>query len=416
MLGQVLDKLDAWVGRSFLIASFFPFLIFLAANAVTAQLITPDIAQYVVSYFAGGIYGPISATVTCLAAAAAVAYVTDPVVGLMSRFLEGAYFPRPISDWLATDQTKRIRDLEDATQLAGRTAARLEDYKKQLPAQLRAANDIGVSIGAILKPELIQAAQSRIAPLERKQSRQQPIDLGELKTAAAALQDALKENCADSEQLAPGSNEQDERNSENLYRLFNSLLGLAEYAHLKIVNEYSRNVHEKQMNFAAMELPTEFGNHAAALRAFFENRFQFDFDFFWPIVQLVLQGDQSTMDRLNNNRQKLDFCVRILLYTIVFTATWLAIATFVGRELAVGLIGTAGFLISILWLQIIHSNYRALSELVRSIVIVKRFDVMKALHQRLPANWAEEKQMWKKVTTQLLWGSDAVIDYQHPDK
>jgi hypothetical protein len=79
MFGQVLDKLDTWVGRSFLLASFFPFLIFLGANALMGQVMTPELTKYVMSSFSD--YGPISGLAVWIAAAAAVAYVTDPLIG-----------------------------------------------------------------------------------------------------------------------------------------------------------------------------------------------------------------------------------------------------------------------------------------------------------------------------------------------
>jgi hypothetical protein len=102
----------------------------------------------------------------------------------------------------------------------------------------------------------------------------------------------------------------------------------------------------------------------------------------------------------------------------VFTATWLAVGAMTAdRELTVLLIGTGGFVIVGLWVEIVHSNFRSLSEMIRSIVIVKRFDVLEQLHQPLPESWEEEKKLWDQITTQLLWGSDdAKIKYQHTDK
>ena len=63
MFGQVLEKLDSWFGRSFLLASYFPWLIFAVANAVMAEFMAPETARYVASYFGGGLYGAISGVV-----------------------------------------------------------------------------------------------------------------------------------------------------------------------------------------------------------------------------------------------------------------------------------------------------------------------------------------------------------------
>jgi hypothetical protein len=418
MFGQVLDKLATWVGRPFLLASFFPFLIFLAANAVMAQFLTPGVARSLVDYFKGGVYGPVSATVTCLAAAAAFAYITDPLVAVMTSFLEGAYFPPRVAGWLATDQTKRARDLDENIQRNAEMRGDLAKYKKQLSKELDAANETGLAIGAMRDLTLIVKAQKAIDALARKQSTLKPIGRDELRTAAAKLQLALQNNCMGRHWLAQGATGKEKRYSDKLFQLFSSMISLADYAHKNAVNEYSLKVQEKQMSFALIERPTKFGNYSAALRDFFDERFQFDFDFFWPIVKIVSQSDQKTMDALTDVQQKLEFSIRILLYTIVFTATWLAVGAMTAdRELTVLLIGTGGFVIVGLWVEIVHSNFRSLSEMIRSIVIVKRFDVLEQLHQPLPESWEEEKKLWDQITTQLLWGSDdAKIKYQHTDK
>jgi hypothetical protein len=417
MFGQVLDKLDAWVGRSFLLASFFPFLIFIGANALMARFMTPEALGYLVSYFPGGASGPIGAVAVGLASAAAFAYLTDPLVAVTTKFIEGAYFPSPIGGWLATDETKKARDLSDEEQRLAKMRNDLYRFKQTKSAEMQAAKNSGVAIGAILEPMRILEAEDEIGRLNERQNRQQLIPVADLERAAAALRLALMKNCADLECLAAGAPEHERRRSIQLFGLFRSWTRLVDYAHTKATSEHSLAVYEKQSGFAPIQASTEFGNHAAALRSFFETRFKFDFDFLWPIVQLVAQNDQKMMDALINAKQKLDFCTRILLYTVVFTATWLVVAAATSKEeWTVLVLGTAGFILIVFWLEIIEANYRSVSELIRSIVILKRFDVLKALHQRLPETWAEEKKLWGEITLQLLWGSDAEIKYQHSDK
>jgi len=344
MFGQVLDKLDAWVGRSFLLASFFPFLIFLAANAMMAQFMTPDAAKYAISYFEGGVYGPINTTVTCLAAAAAFAYVTDPLSVVMTRFLEGAYFPPRVAAWLATDQTKKVRDLEEGYSAPGKMRAEIVAYKKRMTAELKAANDSGVAIGDIRDPTLIGNAQDEIAKLEQKQDMQQPILLGELETAAVALQAALAKNCADTDRLAAGATESDKNNSQKLRHLFTSMVRTVDYAHKKIVNNYSLTVYEKQMNFPPIELPTEFGNHAAALRSLISTSFG-------PSYRLSCRAIKKRWTRLPMQAEARLLHQDILIHNRVHR-NWLIIAAVTAeRELVVFLIGTAGFLIAALWLE-----------------------------------------------------------------
>ena len=105
------------------------------------------------------------------------------------------------------------------------------------------------------------------------------------------------------------------------------------------------------------------------------------------------------------------------MYTIAFTAIWLIIAFFVAeRPFVAPLLGTLGLMLAAVWLEIIHANYRSFSELVRSIFILKRFETLKQLRQKLPVTWEEEKKTWEQITTQLRWGTGDDIAYQHSDK
>jgi hypothetical protein len=123
------------------------------------------------------------------------------------------------------------------------------------------------------------------------------------------------------------------------------------------------------------------------------------------------------MDALTNAKQKLHFCVRILLYTITFTAIWLLVGVLrADRAWVVLALGTGGLAFSALWLEMVQANYRSLSDLIRSVVILKRFEVLKTLHQPLPQDWEAEQAAWNDLTTQLRWGSDVKITYQHGDK
>lgn len=417
MLTQILDKLDAWVGRSFLLASFFPLLIFVGANALMAQLLMPDAVKQGLQYLADSAYGPISATFVCLAATAALAYVLDPLVGTMTRFLEGRFFPESVARWLSTDQTRKFRDLEEEALTTGRARTAITDGKKQLLARLGTARDAGAASGAMRDAGSIATARTKINELEILQDEQRPIPFDNLQAAAELLIAALEKNCADPG-LLKGDLESEKKGSRSLYAMFVAMRRLLDYAENKASEKNSRAVDERDTAFAIDELPsTNFGNQAAALRGFFQKRFNFDFEFFWPIIQVVLLADAKTMDAIVSAKQKVDFCVRLFMYTIVFTAIWLGAALFLAEHIfVVPLLGTLGFAAAAIWLEIIHANYRAFSEQVRSIVILKRFDVLKQLRIKLPATWEEEKKIWDAITTQLRWGSGDDVAYQHPEK
>jgi uncharacterized Tic20 family protein len=416
MFGQLLEKLDSWVGRSFVLSSFFPLLIFLFANATMALWVIPEASRPVISYIVSSSFGPISILAAFLVAAATLAYVTDPLVDLLTRLLEGDFLPPTIAGWLATDQTKQVQELDENEQRIGRLRAEIFLKKGTITDALSHARARGVAIGAMRNPPLIGVAKTLIDALNAKRDRQQVICVQELEAAARSLADALASNCADEGSMLPGASAPEVTASRTLHLLHSSMRQLIEYAQKKAANDYSRAYDERQQRSALHELPsTRLGNEAAALRSFFDIRFQFNFDFVWPLVLLVLRNDQKATEAIANSKQKLDFCIRLLMYTVLFTVFWLiACAIAVDSELIVIAVGTGGLVLAALWLAILHATYRSFAELVRSIVILKRFDVLTALHQPLPRTWLEEKETWKHISTQLQWGSDADVVYEHP--
>jgi uncharacterized Tic20 family protein len=407
MFEQVLEKLDSWVSRSFVLSSFFPLLIFLFVNATMALWLIPE-ASRPISYIFSSKFGPISILAAFLVAAAALAYVTDPLVDLLTRLLEGEFLPSAIKGWLATDQTKQVQELDEEEQRLARLRVQIFQKKETITDDLSQARAGGVAIGAMRNPQLIDKAKAKIDDLSARRDRQDEISGQELEDAKKPLVDALGSNFADQDSEVTAS--------QTLHLLHGSMLQLIEYAQKKAVHEHSRASDERQQRFALHELPsTRLGNDAAALRGFFDTRFQFNFDFVWPLVLLVLQNDQKTTEAIANSKQKIDFCIRLLMYTVLFTVLWLIVcAIAVDSELIVIAVGTGGLVLTALWLTILHTTYRSFAELVRSVVILKRFDVLSALRQPLPRTWLAEKDAWKRISNQLQWGADADIAYEHP--
>jgi hypothetical protein len=416
MVGQILDKLDSWVGKSFLLASFFPFLIFVAANIAMVHLLVPEAAKYLSSAFSGSIYGSISATGVGLAGLAALAYLLDPLVGVVTRLLEGAYFPRCVAGWLASDYAGYLRDLRQREQDAAKRATDIIGREKALGDEFRAKQAVGDAIGAIRDRGLIAQAAAALRPLQSMQERQQGIGLGQLESAADALKKALEANCIDKKRLAQGENAED---SEKLNFLNKSMGDIIVYARQNALDERDRTIDERLRSYSSNETPsTKFGNLAAALRGFCDETFNLDFEFLWPVVQIVSQGDQGITNSLANAKQKLDFCIRILMFSAVFTAIWLVVATFVAQSIyVVPVIGACGFVAAMIWLEFVHENYKSFAELVRTVIILKRFEVLKMMHYKMPSNWTEERDGWETISAQLKWRSYPVeISYQHPDK
>jgi hypothetical protein len=422
MFGQVLDKLDAWFGRSFLLASYFPWLIFAAANVVMAQLMTPELVSWAVSPFSASAYANISGVLVALTAIAGLAYVTDPLIRPMTNFLEGVYFPRIVRQWLATEQSRIARDLAAKESAAGEERVNIAKVYERLPKEIEEARRRGVAIRAVADRKLVRAARAAMAPLLRLESRQAEIASAALFKGIDAVKAALARNCSDTDRLEILNAKQKQWEQDQcraLNDLYEASLRLIEYAYVKWRGGQEGAVAERQSQLPASNISaTRFGNEAAALSSRFYDRLQLDFELFWPMMQLVLQSDQKVSDSVLGAKQQLEFCIRIFWLTILFAAIWFVVAALRSPWLyATPAIGTAGFAAAALWLEIVYGSYRSFAEQVFAVVALKRFELLEKLRLPLPVTWAEEKTVWKNASAQLRWGAQTVeITYHHPDK
>jgi hypothetical protein len=184
---------------------------------------TPDALKYLARQFPADTYGSISVTVGYLVAIAAFAYVIDPLIGVMTKFLEGGYFPPPVAGWLATNQTRKVRDLDEEEQAKGKIGADISLNKEKMIDELLAARELGASIGWMRNQELIEPAKVKIEELDQKQDQQRSVLLNDLQKAAALLKKALESNCADPTHLAKGAPETDLEESGRLHLLHSAV-------------------------------------------------------------------------------------------------------------------------------------------------------------------------------------------------
>ncbi len=79
MFSQVLDKLDSWLGRSFLLARYFPWLLFAGANLLLAAAEFPDIRTLLASEYSNiTSSGKIVDSALAFGVVAVVAYTLSP--------------------------------------------------------------------------------------------------------------------------------------------------------------------------------------------------------------------------------------------------------------------------------------------------------------------------------------------------
>jgi hypothetical protein len=417
MFGQVLDKLGSWFGPAFVLARYFPWLLFSGANLVLAAVEFPDARAFLlVEYGRLASSDKILDLFLTLAGVAVIAYTISPAIQPITRLLEGENLPRWIAEPLLLGHALRAQSLATRMDKVFLDRAGLPESMAitQRLADMRA---IGASLKAVTDGAVIKAAETEIEKLQASRYLNRPIGNYELGLAVQVLSEALRRNCADLIALKPPVTDETysyARKLDRLQRLMTDVL--APYA--KDIAQ-RREAHAYQVRdrlFAGAELaPTRLGNDVAALRSYCETRYKFDFDFFWPRLQLVMK-DQKIAERLATAKIQVDFSILSLTLSVLFLIAWLFVLAFWGTSfISLILIVALGPPVIALWLWMVHESYSAFAEFVRGAIDVSRFDLLQALRRPLPATTDAELDIWEETSHLLLLSERRVdVTFKHP--
>lgn len=417
MFGQVLDKLGSWFGQSFLLARYFPWLLFACANLLLAAVEFPEVRAFLLAE-----YGRVAASdkvlnlFLALAGVAVVAYTISPAIQPITRLLEGENLWRWIAEPLLLGHARRVESLAARGREAFRHRAGLPESEAILLrlADLRAA---GALRKTVTDTATIKAAETEIDKLQALRYLNRPIGNHDLNVAVQALSEALRLNCADLSALKPPVSEQTyscAQKLDGLQRLMTEVL--APYAVEIAQRKEARAYLARESLFSGAELaPTRLGNDVAALRSYCDTRYGMDFDFFWPRLQLVMK-DLKIAEKLATAKIQVDFSILSLTLSVLFTVVWLFILGCWGTSfVSLMLVVVFGPPVIGLWLWMVHESYSAFAELVRGAIDVSRFDLLQMLRRPLPASTEAELKVWEQTARLLVLNEhDVDVTFKHP--
>jgi hypothetical protein len=417
MFGQVLDKLDTWLGRSFLLARYFPWLLFFAANLLLASVEFPEVREFLLAE-----YGRIASSekivdlVLALGAVAVVAYTISPATQPITRLLEGESLWRWIAEPLLLRRAQQVKSLAERRDKLFLDRIGLPSTKEVI-ARLADRRAAGERYKTVTDPPAIAVAETEIAKLRTQRYLNRPIKMGEFGIAVQALSEALERNCADLIGLESPVTEQVYSNARKLDKLHREMTEtLAPYAIDIAQHKEAHAFDARDKLFAGAELaPTRLGNDVAALRSYCDTRYGFDFDFFWPRLQLVMK-DEKLAAKLATAKIQVDFSILSLTLSALLTAIWLLVlgvraTSFVSLLLVVAF----GPPVVVMWLWMVHESYSAFAELVRGAIDISRFDLLQALRRPLPTTTEAEKDVWEQTARLLLLNEhDVDVTFKHP--
>lgn len=409
MLGTFLEKLQALLSKSFLIASFFPVLIFATINSVLLYTQSALFASFVRRYLAGqtGLIDSVTVGMTALVALGIVAFLFSMLNTRLREILEGRRFwPRVLAAPFIWRQTRR----RDAIQIRyDRAQKERRDVVDAVPVwtrDLRAARILVKPAGTRCQYPWGHAVARRLRALRWQQHFGLTISKASLEKAANALGAVLRASNVDEPPQG------DERDARRLDGDHDSLPTLADYAVSRCGEDIYQFSGELQFSFPGRALaPTAMGNVANSIPSYAFTRYRMNIDLFWTRLQEVMQPDPFYAV-LQDAKTQLDFLVSLVWLATATTAGWLPFLAFRSTDLwAYLIVAVAGPLSVTTFNGIAIQNYRAFADLVRSAVDLYRMDLLKALKVGLPDTSSAEGELWAILNRRMSYAGNATITY-----
>jgi hypothetical protein len=405
-IGSVLDRLQGLLGKGYLLAGVVPALIatFISAALGYAEVTTIRDAISRVSALSGW-----RAAVLGLGMTFGIAMIGFVFWSLNARFqgLIAGQFPLP--DWTRKPQREEQERLdEDVTRASRDTAA----YRQSAPASDDARYQAADTWLAMTDKAAAAGAKTmRTAPLS-----------AEVNERYGRLLDVRREfgvidwkSMDDFVTLVAG-NLQAGLPGEQLGDIsFGLHTKLIPYARRRVETAYYAALSQRDSRFprdVTTIAPTRFGNQVQIQREYGLTRYAIDSELFGVHLLKVAAADAPFASVIEQAKLKLDVSVAMTAMFSVLTAAWVIVLAVVGANpiiaMALVLLGPA---ITAAFYESSVAAQRGMTQVTRALVDLCRFDVLKALHIRVPANDQVERQLWSDLVARAQYTGRTAVTY-----
>jgi hypothetical protein len=404
-LGTVLDRLQGWFGKGYLLAGFMPVLSAGVLMLLFAAALFPEVL------YAGWRIHELSVTdqvLVGLLVAMSVALVGLFYWGLspwMLRFLQGQ--GNPFAPLLRRGQERECRALDQAIQSLDLEelsyAKNIEAWRQRLRVARLAGNQLAA--GPADAPDKVAVLQARYDRLARLASANQSVavdDLGALiedvrqlleVTPVRTLTDLAHLHRRLVEELIPAARTQVERRRGQLWA-------------------------DRRLRFpgdAGRVQPTRLGNVAAVLREDAWARYGIDLEVFWPHLQKVSRADPALHALLDATKLNLDVAVSLVFTFGLLSAGAFALAFAGGAHWLLGTAVVAGCgLVAVAFYRVSVETYHAYASLLRAVTDLYRLDLLKVLHVELPRDTDAERALWRQLVQAALYQQGQRLELVYP--
>lgn len=430
MLGAFLDRLTGFFSKYFLLASFFPILIFAFVNGLLLYAHSEAFRALVAGYT------ELNATVqafygfSLLIGLAVLAYLLSAVKLSLQELLEGKHWPEArwfrwlAGEWLAGRQHRRLAEMEARLLDARVNRRQVRNSHRKWRDELAQARRDGKATEQPPPYDPHNSAAARaLREVEDRRNRGEPIPPTSLADAVGELAAELRLGDADDPAAAAGALDRDHVR----------VLRLMQYAEERWDRAYVDRFNERQACFGDGSVrPTRFGNVAETIQSYAATRYFLNLDAFWTRLQQVLQGHEAFYAALQDAKTQLDFTVAMFWLTVGTAGVWFAIFLFMAAGVPVPFlafaiggpllallpflaVALAGPALALLWYRLGVTAYVTFAQVVRSAVDLYRFELLRALHVALPADLARERRLWDALNRISAYGERVDLRYEHPE-
>ena len=416
MFGTVVDKIGALLSRNFLLANFFPFLIFTVTNLLLADAVVPGaraLFQRVFTWDSGSqalLFG------TILVAIAVIAYIVSPLTAAVQQALEGKlWIPEWLENRMRTEQNQIANALKDARDRALRHNDAVSGLVNALQRQLVNANRASSALN-VLGPDAANQIADAETALDAVALLATPGDAAE-QAALDALRPAVQRTAV----ALRASATRLPNNAAAPERALAKRLAACQRRAADLVRRPANDAREALIHaqqalrgrFPVKGIwPTRIANVRAAVEAYSTDAYKVEFEFLWPRLKLALQKDEKVTAAIEAAKTQVDFLLLMVLLCVLFTAGWLAMFIALGRPLSVIVLGVLGQFTTLFFLRSVQESIKQLGQIVQATIDLYRFKVLQEMRLDLPRDLTSERALWQRLQRSSAGFGTVDIAYQ----
>jgi hypothetical protein len=399
MLGTLLDRLGGLFSKYFLIGSFFPVLLALAANGFLAYVAYAPVREVVknVEQLQTGPQGVVLFGI--LIVVATVAYLFSAAGAVLREVLEGQHWPRSLRLSLERSERTRLRRMEESLLTTRRARRALKQSAQSWAQGLLDARKEGRGKGHPPQDEL-EKARRLLNDLRSQSEASEELSKDGLAPFVSTVTRLLSKYDADA--------------SDELEQLAAGASALMDAAEIAWDLEYLRCLTERRADFGYGRVaPTRLGNIAETVQSYAVDCYHLNADAFWGSLERVMVKDAEFYGLLQDARTELSFFVSLWCLTVPAAVIWVVLTAADLSCLGFACVAIAGPALAVSWYLLALRSYRNLATRLRSAIDLYRFDLLAALHVPLPEGLHTERDTWDRLNRLATFGEDVSLSYQH---